>query len=88
MLDYRYSKIKTAVSDDQRNRFIPFSASRIFYSVRAQDSQAKYLEAGIEVQQYPTVFLLGIRSAVSMSTHQALELRQGAILLWGITYRL
>lgn len=61
--------------------FLLFLQLIFVYSVRAQDSKAKYLEAGIEVQQYPTGFLLGIRSAVSVTTHQALELRIGYNLL-------
>jgi len=49
--------------------------------VYAQDKAGKYFDLGIEVQQYPTGFLLGLRSEIGLAPHHALDLRVGYNLL-------
>lgn len=43
----------------------------------SQESQNKYLELGLEVQQYPTGFLLGARGEIGLKTHHAIDFRLG-----------
>ena len=47
----------------------------------AQDDSGKYLDFGIEAQQYPTGFLLGIRSEIGLNKHHAVDVRIGYNLL-------
>lgn len=50
-------------------------------TLMSQESNERYFEPGIEIQQYPTGFLLGIRGSVGITTHQVIELRLGYNLL-------
>lgn len=47
----------------------------------AQEIEGYYFDVGLEIQQYPTGFLFGIRSEVGLSPHNALDIRVGYNLL-------
>ena len=47
----------------------------------AQDASGKYVDFGVEVQQYPTGFLLGVRSEIGLANHHAIDIRVGYNLL-------
>lgn len=51
------------------------------FHLSGQEIEGYYFDVGIEIQQYPTGFLLGIRSEVGLSPHNALDLRLGYNLL-------
>ena len=42
-----------------------------------QDQEGKYIDLGLEVQQYPTGLLLGVCAEVALMTHHTLDLRVG-----------
>ncbi len=65
----------------KNTRFLVFIFLVSTCSVFAQEHNEKYLELGIEAQQYPTGFLLGGRAELGLSAHHAIELRLGYNLL-------
>ena len=53
----------------------------ILGSLQAQDSPTRNFNIGVEAQQYPTGFLLGVRSEIGWKNHHALNIRVGYNLL-------
>ncbi len=50
-------------------------------NINAQTEDVKYFDLGVELQQYPTGFLLGVKSEIGLSMHHALDFRAGYNLL-------
>ncbi len=50
-------------------------------STFGQEIEGYYVDVGFEIQQYSTGFLLGVRSEVGLSPHNALDVRVGYNLL-------
>jgi len=43
----------------------------------AQDRGSRFVDMGLEIQQYPTGFLLGVRMELSLAAHHSMEMRLG-----------
>ena len=55
--------------------FIVFSLYH--FSLFSQEGGTKYFDLGVEVQQYPTGFLFGVRSEFGLAEHHAMDIRIG-----------
>lgn len=47
----------------------------------AQDSNGRYIEPGLGIQQYPTGFLPGLHAGIGLAPHHAMEVRVGYNIL-------
>jgi len=57
--------------------YLLFAFFALTYTAISQETGGKYFELGIEVQQYPTGNLSGIRGEVGLTNHHALDFRFG-----------
>ncbi len=57
--------------------FLLFSVFLFYKTNFAQEISSKYSSFGIEVQQYPTGFLFGVRGEFGFKTHQSFDFRVG-----------
>ncbi len=57
--------------------YLLFIFLALVHTAIGQEKSGKYLELGLEVQQYPTGYLAGIRGELALTNHHALDLRIG-----------
>jgi len=60
-----------------KNLYILLTFFALMNTAIGQEEKVKYFELGIEVQQYPTGNLSGIRGEVGLANHHALDFRAG-----------
>ena len=60
-----------------KNIYLVFAFFALVNTAIAQEKEGKYFEVGIEIQQYPTGYLAGIRGELGLAQHHAMGFRIG-----------